>query len=172
MKRLLKALRSFYCAGRGIAFCMRHERHFRIHLAATAYVMYFASFYDFTGTDYAVLAVTCASVISMEIINTSVEVVIDKVSPKYNIFAMIGKDLASGAVLFSALGAVAIGFFMFWDTAVFVKIFDYFSSSFLRCALLLLSVTASAVFVVSARPRRAGKRLPENGEREERKSQT
>ena len=94
----------------------------------------------------------------METINTAVEVVIDKVSPKYNVFAMIGKDLASGAVLLSALGAAAVGIVLFWDTEVFGKIFVYFSSSFLRCAFFILSVTASVIFVLAAKPRRKGRR--------------
>ena len=31
-------LRSFVYAGRGIWFCIRHERNFRIHMVAAAYV--------------------------------------------------------------------------------------------------------------------------------------
>ena len=156
MKRVRKILRSFYCAGRGIAFCLRHEKHFRFHLAVTAYVMYFSTFYDFSGTDYAVLILTCSSVIFMELINTAVEVVIDKVSPQYNIFALIGKDLASGAVLFAAAGAVAVGIFMFWDMDVLRSIFYYFASAFYRPLILVLSAAGAVIFVSTAKPRRTG----------------
>ncbi|HBI52820.1 MAG TPA: hypothetical protein DDX72_08590 [Ruminococcaceae bacterium] len=156
MNRLTGVLKSFYCAGRGIAFCLRHERHFRIHLCATAYVMYFASFYDFTRTDYAVLVLTCAVVIAMEIINTSVEVVIDKVSPRYNVFAMIGKDLAAGAVLLSAIGAIAVGILMFWDIGTFVKIFGYFTADVIRPLILAATIIVSLIFIFRAKPRKLG----------------
>ena len=156
MNKITGVLKSFYCAIRGIAFCLRHERHFRIHLCATAYALYFASFYDFTRTDYALLILTCASVLSMEIINTSIEVIIDKVSPRYNVFAMIGKDLAAGAVLFSAIASVAIGVFLFWDIGTFVKIFEYFTSDFIKPLILAASFVISLIFIFKAKPRKLG----------------
>ena len=128
----------------------------RFHIVMTAYVMYFSSFYDFTGTDYAVLILTCAAVISMEIINTSIEVVIDKVSPKYNIFALIGKDIAAGAVLFASAAAVAVGFFMFYDIDTLVRIAQYFTSDIIKPAILLASLALAVWFVLSAKPRKTG----------------
>jgi len=163
MKKRTGVLKSFYCAGRGIAFCLRHERHIRVHLVITAYVMYFSTFYSFTKTDYAILVLTCASVIGMEIINTAVEVVIDKVSPQYNVFAMIGKDIAAGAVLFSAVGAIAVGIFMFWDPEVFVKIFGYFTSDLIRPLILLAAMVLSVLFILHARPRRTGNKRINKG---------
>lgn len=118
--------------------------------------MYFASFYDFTGRDYAVLALTCAAVIATEVMNTAVEVAFDKVSPRYNIFAMIGKDIAAGAVLFSAVGAVAVGIFMFWDTEKFGEIFAYFTSDFVKPLILLVTLVLAVVFILGAKPRRTG----------------
>ncbi len=156
MNRLSQAVRSFYCAGRGIAYCLRHERHLRFHIVMTAYVMYFSSFYSFTGTDYAVLILTCAAVISMEIINTSIEVVIDKVSPKYNMFALIGKDIAAGAVLFASVGAVAVGIFMFYDIETLVSILKYFTGDFIKSLILLATLVLAVWFVLSAKPRKTG----------------
>ena len=154
--KLSGLLKSFYCAGRGIAFCLRHERHFRIHLCATAYVMYFSTFYDFSRADYAVLILTCAAVISAEIFNTSIEVVIDKVSPRYNVFAMIGKDIAAGAVLFAAVSAIAVGVFMFWDIGKFVEIFEYFTSDFIKLPILIAVTVIAIWFIMSAKPRKTG----------------
>lgn len=156
MKGIVKAFKSFYCAGRGIAYCLRHERHLRIHIAAAAYVLYFATFYGFTRGEYALIVLTCTAVIAAEIMNTSIEVVIDKVSPRYNMFALIGKDIAAGAVLITAIGAVCVGVFMLWDTEVFAKIFAYFTENVIR-PLILLALTALAVwFIASAKPRKTG----------------
>ncbi len=155
-KRIRSVLKSFYCALRGIAFCLRHERHLRIHLVATAYVLYFASFYGFTPAEYAVLILTCVVVIALELINTAIEVVIDKVSPRFNIFAMMGKDVAAGAVLFGAIGAIAIGITMLWDIAVFVKIWEYFTSDFIKPSILLVSIVASIIFIATTKKRRVG----------------
>ena len=164
--RLSGLLKSFYCAGRGIAFCLRHERHFRIHLCATVYVMYFSSFYDLSRGDYAVLVLTCASVIAAEIFNTSIEVVIDKVSPRFNVFAMIGKDLAAGAVLVAAVGAVAVGVFIFWNIAKFVYIFEYFTAEWYRIPLLLASAALAVWFIMSAKPRKTGNKRSKGNDTE------
>ena len=162
MSKLKEAFRSFFCAGRGIAFCLRHERHLRIHLVVTAYVLYFSTFYNFSRTDYAVLVLTCAAVIAMEIINTSIEVVIDKLSPHYNVFAMMGKDIAAGAVLFTTLGAVAVGLFLFLDIQTMGSIIEYFTSDFIKPIILLASLILAVWFVMSAKPRKLGNKRKGN----------
>ena len=156
MNRIRSVIKSFYCAIRGIAFCLRHERHLRIHTVATAYVLYFATFYDFTPAEYSVLVLICVLVIGLELVNTAIEVVIDKVSPQFNIFAMMGKDIAAGAVFAAALGAVAIGIIMLWNPAVFYEIWLYFTSDFIKPAILALSAVVSIIFIATARPRRTG----------------
>ncbi len=153
MKKITKFLRSFYCAGRGISFCFRHERHFRIHLVSTVYVMFFSLFYDLSATDYAVLILTCAAVITAEIFNTAIEVVIDKVSPKFDVLAMMGKDIAAGAVLFTAVGAVAVGLFMFWDIPVFIRIFEFFAADWWKPVILLIATALAVWFIFSNKPR-------------------
>jgi len=156
MSKLREAFASFYLAGRGIAFCLRHERHLRIHLVFTAYVLYFSSFYNFSRTDYALLILTCIAVIGMEIINTAVEVVIDKLSPHYNVFAMIGKDIAAGAVLLTAIGAIIVGLFMFLDIEVIGSIISYFTSDLIRPAIMAASLVLAVWFIMSAKPRKLG----------------
>ncbi len=144
---------SFRCAARGFVYCVRHERNLRIHLAAVPYVFIFSLFYGFSRAEYAVLALTCAFVISAELFNTSIEVVIDKISPKFSFFAMIGKDIAAGAVLVSAVSAVIVGITLFWDLEAFKRIFDFFSGSLPAAALLLISAVLAVRFVCSVKSR-------------------
>ena len=60
-----------------------------------------------------------------EMVNTAIEVVIDKVSPQYSALAKVGKDVAAGAVFVSALAAVIVGITLFWDLERFEVIFKY-----------------------------------------------
>ncbi|MCM1334264.1 MAG: diacylglycerol kinase family protein [Bacteroides sp.] len=145
--------KSFFCAFRGIVYGVRHERNLRFHLVAAAYVFYFAGFYDFSRAEYAILALVCAFVIAAELFNTAVEVMIDKISPRFNVFAMIGKDLAAGAVLVSAVAALVAGIALFWDIPTFVRIFEFFTSGWLPPLLLLASAVLSVLFVFSATER-------------------
>lgn len=145
--------KSFFCAFRGIVYCVRHERNLRFHLVAAAYVLYFSTFYGFSKAEYAALALVCALVIAAELMNTALEVVIDKISPRYNVFAMIGKDIAAGAVLVSAIAALIVGAILFWDPPTFVRIFEFFISGWLPPLLLLASAVLSFLFVFSAKER-------------------
>ncbi len=153
MNNIKKLGMSFFYAARGIAYCVKHERNIRIHIVALIYVIYFSSFYNFSRIDYAVLILTCALVIAFELINTSIEVVIDKVSPKFSIFAMIGKDIAAGAVLVGAIGAVAVGVIMFWDIEKFSEIFSYFTSAWYRIPILVASFVPAVIFIGKTKKR-------------------
>lgn len=153
-KKSLKGVgKSFFCAFRGIVYCVRHERNLRFHLVAVLYVLYFSTFYGFSRAEYAVLALVCAFVIAAELMNTALEVVIDKISPRFNVFAMIGKDIAAGAVLVSAVAAVIVGVILFWDIPTFVRIFEFFVSGWLPPLFLLASAVLSFLFVFSAKER-------------------
>lgn len=153
MNKIRKLGKSFYCAGRGFAFCVRHERNLRIHLVAAAYVFAFSFFYNFSRSEYILLVLTCTGVIAAELFNTAIEVVIDKVSPKFNIFAMIGKDIAAGAVLVTAVGAVVTGVFLFWDTVVFGEILRFFTSNWLSPIVLFASFVLSLLFIFRTKKR-------------------
>lgn len=145
--------KSFFCAFRGIVYCVRHERNLRFHLVAAVYVFYFSTFYDFSRAEYAALALTCAFVIAAELFNTAVEVVIDKISPRFSVFAMIGKDIAAGAVLVSAAAALTVGAVLFWDVPTLSRILNFFISHWLPPLVLLLSAVFSVLFVFSAKER-------------------
>lgn len=153
MNRIKKLGMSFVYAGRGIAYCVRHERNIRIHIVALLYVLYFSAFYDFSRAEYALLILTCAVVMALELINTAIEVVIDKVSPRFNVFAMMGKDIAAGGVLTVAIGAVIIGVILFWDTTKFAEIFDYFTQNLYRPVILAISVVIAIIFISKTKQR-------------------
>jgi diacylglycerol kinase len=106
---------SFVYALRGIFYCIRYERNMRIHIAATVLVTIAAKiFCDFSRTEWCVLILTCALVMSLEAINTAIERLTDEVSPEYSRFAKIAKDVAAGAVLIASIAAVIIGIILFW----------------------------------------------------------
>ena len=55
MKALIK---SFMYAGRGIWFCIRHERNFRIHIVASIYVLWFGFWFSLGRAEWAILLLT------------------------------------------------------------------------------------------------------------------
>ncbi|MDE7230728.1 MAG: diacylglycerol kinase family protein [Oscillospiraceae bacterium] len=140
--------KGFYYAGRGIVTACG-QRNFRFHLCATAFVIFFAArFYSFSAEKWAILLLTCGSVLALEIVNTAIERLADKVSPEKDTLIKAAKDCAAGAVLIAAIFAVVIGFFLFWDTDVFRLIKLYFSEATRLAALGLALVAAWGVVFV------------------------
>lgn len=162
-------LNSFKYALDGIVFCMKYERNMRIHIVITLYVLYFASFYDFSRAEIILLILTCVSAVSLEMINTAIEVVIDKVFPNYHTLAKIGKDVAAGAVLIATIAAVFIGIMLFWDTEVFFRIWLYFTGRALNFIALIISLTVAFLFINSGKRRKARvrKKVEEENKSEE-----
>ncbi|MCL1832221.1 MAG: diacylglycerol kinase family protein [Oscillospiraceae bacterium] len=155
IKKLHSLRRSFTYAFMGIAFCIRYERNMRIHIVAFAYVMFIAvSFYELSRAELLLLILTCTSVMTLEVVNTAIEVLTDKASPEKSALAKIAKDTAAGAVLLASVTAIAVGVILFWDTAVFAEITRYFGRSLTASIALIVSVILSCVFVFAGKERR------------------
>lgn len=67
-------------------------------------------FLKVTALEFALLALSILSVLCAEMFNTSVEAVVDLVSPGYHPLAKVAKDTAAGAVLIAACGAAIMGY--------------------------------------------------------------
>ena len=138
--------KGFFYAGRGLLNALA-ERNFRFHLCAAATVIFFgAKFYSFRTSEWAVLLLTCAVVLSLECVNTALERLCDKVCPEQDELIKKCKDIAAGAVLIAAIFAVAIGVMLFWSTEKFAEIAVFFSEPF-RLILLIIGVLAEILFI-------------------------
>lgn len=147
MKRLLK---SFGYAGQGIAYAIKKERNFRIHLCFMAYMFGFLTLYDFfevSKTQFAILIVMCAAVISLELVNTGIENAVNLASEKLTAYGKIAKDAASGAVLVSAIASVAVGIVILWQPDAFKAMFEYYSQNIHVFIGFVASFIFSLVFV-------------------------
>ena len=152
-------LRSFVYAGRGIWFCIRHERNFRIHMAVAVYVLLFAPYFSLTRGEWAALLAIIGLVTAAEAVNTAVEQVVNLASPRRRTRARVAKDVAAGAVLLCAAGALAAGLFLFLRPEAFAAM----QADFLRCpwkpALLAASLPLAVWFVIcGGRTRRRPKK--------------
>lgn len=144
MRSLIK---SFSFAINGIKLCLKSERNFRIHTVAAFYIILFSLFYDFTAVEYAVLIITIVLVIFAEMANTAIEFAIDLESQSYNVIAKNAKDVAAGAVLITALGAVITGIFLFFDIEKFKEIFIFFKDRPWVAILVILSFIPAYFYI-------------------------
>jgi diacylglycerol kinase (ATP) len=104
---------SFGYAFQGLFYTWETQRHLRVHLALAALAVLLGLALRIGATEWALLALTIALVLSLELLNTVVEAVVDLVTPEYHPLARVAKDVAAGAVLVSAVGGLAVGAFLF-----------------------------------------------------------
>ena len=100
---------SFRCAGAGLWYVLTTQRNARIHLLIAAAAVAVGLWLGLTPTEWAVLALTIGFVLASEMLNTVAETLTDLISPGYHPLARVIKDVTAGAVLLSAITAVAVG---------------------------------------------------------------
>ena len=110
-----KQILSFFYAVRGVGDAIIDETHLRFHLVAAFYVLLFSPFFELSKTQYAVLILLIAAIISAELVNTAVEDVCDAMTRERKELIRLAKDIAAGAVLVLALGAVVVAVLFFWN---------------------------------------------------------
>jgi diacylglycerol kinase len=108
-----KRIDSFGYAFKGIATLFRTQINARIHATALFFVLLAGFYFGITRTEWALIALISAAVLSAEAVNTAIEFVVDLVSPDYHPLAGKAKDVAAAAVLILAFGAIAVGLLIF-----------------------------------------------------------
>ncbi len=110
---LHKFVRSVRHALAGVAYAMREERNFHIELAIAIGVAFLAWYFPLSSDERAILTLVTILVLSLELVNTSFERMLDMTKPRVHPYVRIIKDLVAGSVLMSAIGAVIIGALIF-----------------------------------------------------------
>ena len=109
-KPLLKTLSYGF---NGIFYTLRHERNMVIHFLVMILVIIAGIVFKITFVEWGICFVLFALVLSLELMNTALENVVDLVTEEKKAKAKVAKDAAAGAVLVAALFAVIIGISIF-----------------------------------------------------------
>lgn len=104
-----KLINSFKYAIQGILSSFKTERNMKIHIFVMILVIIAGILLKINKYEWIACILCFAVVISGELFNTAIEMVVDMVMPYKNDKAKIAKDIAAGAVLTLAIGAAAIG---------------------------------------------------------------
>ena len=110
---VLGRLKSVRHALAGIAVMLRTQHNAWLHLAATLGVIAAGIVLKIDADDWRWLVVAIVLVWVSEAINTAFEHLCDVVSPEFHASVKISKDIAAGAVLLTAIGAVVLGVLIF-----------------------------------------------------------
>ncbi len=105
---------SFKYAFSGIYYVLKTSRNFRIQLIFALTSLMIGFLLQISLSNYAILVATIMSVLILEILNTSIESIVDLVLKKeFSSLAKISKDTAAGAVLLASINSVIIAVSIF-----------------------------------------------------------
>lgn len=105
--------RSFKYAFQGLFTATKNEPNFRIHLFFATLAILMGIFFDISPIEWIVLSMTIFYVLSLELINTVVEALVNLVSPDIRPEAKVAKDVSAAVVLTAAILSIAVGCFLF-----------------------------------------------------------
>lgn len=110
---LKKRLRSFGFAGRGIWVLISSQTNAQMHLIATGLVTGLGFLVKLNAPEWGLLVVAITLVWLAEALNTALEFLADAVSTDFHPLIKQAKDVAAGAVLLTAIGAIILGALIF-----------------------------------------------------------
>ena len=112
---LRKWIKSANHAIEGILHAAKTQRNLRYHLYAAIAILITAFVLGVRETNFVILIALATLVISVEMINTAIEIITDILFKEYDPRAKAIKDTAAGAVLITAIGAVLIGYILLFE---------------------------------------------------------
>ena len=113
MPNFIKAIKSFQYAIEGFIYLIKKENNFKIHLVATLIVVTLGFYANISQFECIALLFCIGIVLMAEALNTSIEKVVDLISPNFNPIAKIAKDISATAVLLASILAIIEGFLIF-----------------------------------------------------------
>ena len=153
---MLKLVRSFNNATNGLKYSFLTQRNFRFHTLALIVVLLATMLLKLTLVEELLIIIAIGFVIISELFNTAVELLTDLYEEKYHKTAKYIKDVSAGAVMFSAIIAFMIGFFIFFRKIqvpfkLTVISFAYSRQYFVVISIVLIIVSVILIKMISHR---------------------
>lgn len=95
-------------AWRGLKACFESEEAFRLQLLAAAFMVPLAMWLEISAVEQVLLILPIALVLIVELLNTAIEAVVDRIGPEFHELSGKAKDIASSAVLISLLTVLLV----------------------------------------------------------------
>lgn len=110
---LVNRFNSFKFAFNGLKILITEEHNARIHCFATFFVVIAGFMFNISAFEWITIVLSIGLVISMEIVNSSIENTMDFISQERNQQIKRIKDLSASAVLVSTVVALVVGLIVF-----------------------------------------------------------
>lgn len=113
VKGIKRLKNSFKYAIEGIIYAFKYEQNITIHFIATILVILFSIILKISLLEWIIIILMIGLVIATELINTSIEAIVDLSTNEITSLAKIAKDTAAAAVLVFAITSIIIAGIIF-----------------------------------------------------------
>lgn len=135
---------SFHYAFQGILYATKTQSNMRVHFFIAGLVLLGTLFLHLDRLYVIAIVVVIALVLSLELVNTAVESVVDLLTVAHHPLAKTAKDAAAGAVLVGTVAAVVVGYLVFYQgiQSGGQRVYDSVTTVPVNVALIILAVVA------------------------------
>lgn len=136
----------------GIMYTAKTQTNFKLELLIAVVVMILSLFFDLQKSEFLCLVITVMLVLFAELVNTAVESLVDLYVDVYHPKAKVAKDVAAGAVVMTAINAIIMAYFLFFDKIVFTGtiVLSSLKSSPFHLAFVAIMLTIIGVITLKS----------------------
>lgn len=109
MSKKRSIVRSVKYALTGLKEAIKKEPNFQVHAALGTTAIIVAALLRVSRIEWLILTLTIAFVLILELLNTTLEALVDIVSPHHHDSAKLAKDVSAAAVFLGAVTSLIIG---------------------------------------------------------------
>lgn len=99
----------------GIIYAVTTQSNIKTQLVIAVIVMLISLLFNLSRAEFLCLMFTVVLIIFAEMVNTAIETVVDLYTDLYHPKAKIAKDVGAGAVVITAVNALIVAYFLFFD---------------------------------------------------------
>jgi diacylglycerol kinase (ATP) len=113
IKTITERLKSLLYAWKGLMYLMLNEDSFKFQLLFSGLFIIAGLYFDISSLEWCIQFIMMTLVLSLEGLNSSIELLSDYVQPKHNKVIGKVKDIAAGSVLISGIFAIVIALIIY-----------------------------------------------------------
>ena len=148
----------------GIIYAITTQSNIKKQLVIAVIVMLVSLFFDLNKAEFLCLMFTVVLIIVAEMINTAIETVVDLYTDLYHPKAKIAKDVGAGAVVITAINAIIVAYFLFFEkiSTIGLKMIDEIVNSPVHLAFVSILLTVIVIVTLKAAATKKHKFVKEN----------
>lgn len=148
----------------GIIYAITTQSNIKKQLVIAVIVMLVSLFFDLNKAEFLCLMFTVVLIIVAEMINTAIETVVDLYTDLYHPKAKIAKDVGAGAVVITAINAIIVAYFLFFEkiSTIGLKMIDEIVNSPVHLAFVSVLLTVIVIVTLKAAATKKHKFIKEN----------